>query len=88
MKELDKICSIELFALLKKFAEKVNGGWKPDWNNSDEPKWGVVLDMTIVQWICWDGANCMSPTEIHFKTRQLAQQAIDEIIIPLVRGEL
>jgi len=44
--------------------------------------------MTIVQWICWDGANCMSPTEIHFKTRQLAQQAIDEIIIPLVRGEL
>lgn len=72
---------IRLYNLLSNFAYEVNEGWEPDWDDENEDKWLARFNFFNQ----WQPAfiNLMRYTNmVYFKTKELAQKAIDEIIIP------
>ena len=79
---------IELYNLLSNFAEVVNEGWQPDWKYEEEVKYHILRNHKNGIWgisvACWAG----SLNGVYFKTEELAQRAIDEIVLPFERGEL
>lgn len=83
-----RVQEIKLYNLLSNFAYKVNEGWEPDWTDFNEEKWYIYLSHSSHS---WDVASCnqvQCTNEVYLKTDELAQKAIEEIIIPFERGEL
>ena len=78
----------KLYNLLSNFAYRVNEGWEPDWGNRDEYKYILYCDDYRGGWKISSLFVCRYPTLVYFRTSELAQRAIDEIIIPFERGEL
>lgn len=68
--------------ILHNFAEVVNDGWVPNWDNREEGKWSVCYDNNIKKWVFSFRTNFNSPLEVYFKTDKLAIEAIEKIIIP------
>ena len=79
---------IKLYNMLSNFAEVVNEGWQPDWEDGSEKKYCLLYDCFRDRWNTIHTTIDKCPTEVYFKTEELAQRAIDEIILPLERGEL
>lgn len=76
----------ELYNLLSNFAHKANEGWVPDWEDGDEQKYYVGYDNLNKNWyensIIW----CSISGAVYFKSEELAQRAIDEVVIPFERA--
>ena len=62
---------------LHKWVEEYNGGWTPDWNDAEEPKYYTAYGyygLTIKWNYC-----CSTFTKLpYFKTREIAEQFIEE----------
>lgn len=84
-KRAKEIC---LYNLLSNFAYQVNDGWKPNWNDDCENKWFVRFNYLSSKWGPAYIISMRYPDMVYFKTKELAQRAIDEIVIPFERGEL
>lgn len=70
----------QLYNLLSNFAHDVNEGWEPDWENPLERKYykcRIYLNNS------WQFLNV-----IYFKSKELAQRAVDEVVVPFEKGEL
>lgn len=63
---------------LMNVAKYLNDGWKPDWDNNYEEKYYIRIDNSVLSnHKIAVGYNCTSNnSSIHFKTRELAQEAI------------
>lgn len=79
---------IKLYNLLSNFAEVVNEGWQPNWEDDDEMKCYILYHHYDKKWLAVSTYICSHPNKVYFKTEELAQRAIDEIIIPFEKGEL
>lgn len=78
----EKAKQIQLYNLLLNFAYKVNEGWTPDWENTCQNKWCIYRSYSFHRWKVYYCNRTQSANEVLFKTKELAQRAIDEIIIP------
>lgn len=59
---------------LEAFAVEHNEGWKPDWADGAEKKWGIISgDGLQLGWFVHDKYNILP----HFKSKEIAQKAID-----------
>lgn len=60
----------------------MNEGWKPDWSDAYQNKWFVYRAHQSHRWVVtyYNQAQCMN--DVYFKAEELAQRAIQEIIIP------
>lgn len=78
---------IRLYNLLSNFAYEVNEGWEPDWESAYQNKWYIYQSHSSHGWgvTSYNQIQCMN--EVYFKTEELAQKAIEEIIIPFERGD-
>ena len=79
---------IKLYNLLSNFAEVVNEGWKPNWKDDDEMKCHILHHHYDKKWVATATYICRHPNGVYFKSEELAQRAIDEIVLPFERGEL
>ena len=79
---------IKLYNLLSNFAEVVNEGWTPNWKDKYEEKYCLYYDCFQDKWHTIYTFFAKYPTEVYFKSKELAQRAINEIILPFERGEL
>ena len=78
---------IKLYNLLSNFAYKVNEGWEPDWENMDEYKYTILKENELI-WVPTRYITFKIINGIYFKSKELAQRAINEIVIPFEKGEL
>ena len=78
----------KLYNLLSNFAYEVNEGWVPDWDDRDEFKYITHYDHYRDEWKTYAAFLCQHSTLVYFKTAELAQRAINEIVIPFEKGEL
>ena len=72
---------IRLYNLLSNFAYEVNDGWEPDWDDENEDKWFARFNF-LDQWQPAFINLMRYPNMVYFKTRELAQRAIEEVIVP------
>lgn len=77
-----RVKEIKLYNLLSNFAYQVNEGWSPNWDDDLESKWFIWFNSRRVAWETIFITTMHSPVDVYFKTKELAQRAIDEIIIP------
>ena len=79
---------IRLYNLLSNFAYEVNEGWEPDWESTYQNKWYIYQSHQSHGWgvASYNQIQCMN--EVYFKTKELAERAIEEVILPFERGEL
>lgn len=82
-----RVQEIKLYNLLSNFAYTVNKGWEPNWDDENEAKWSCYYSSFAHNWIVFDSSGKTTNT-VYFKSAELAQRAIDEIIIPFEKGEL
>lgn len=82
-----KAAKIKLYSLLSNFAEKVNEGWEPNWENRNEDKWFCYYNPFMGNWIVFDSSEKTTNT-VYFKSKELVQRAVEDIVIPFERGEL
>lgn len=61
---------------LMNVAKYLNGDWKPDWNDNDKGKYFVLMDYYNNNMIVDCNTSFMYNT-VYFKSKELAQQAID-----------
>ena len=80
-----KAHDLKLWSLLWNFAEEHNG--KIDWKDFDQYKCSIVKDHENGEFFI-PGRGKYKHFEIYFSSKELAQRAIDEIVIPWERGEL
>lgn len=73
---------IKLYNLLSNFAYQVNEGWEPDWESEDQNKWYVYWVHQSHSWEVAYYNRGQSVNEVYFKTKELAERAINEVIIP------
>lgn len=66
---------ISAIANLIDIANYYNKDWKPDWNNSDEHKYCIILNSHSIYVIDYD--NDIVNTIVYFKNRKDAQDVID-----------
>lgn len=78
---------IRLYNLLSNFAYQVNEGWEPNWDDENEDKWLARFNF-LNQWQPAFINLMRYPNMVYFKTKELAQRAIDEIVIPFEKGEM
>ncbi len=76
-KVIKTIEKLELLTELQNYAEEINEGWKPDWDNEDEYKYHIYFNFDAKVFendYCWKrkGLN-----ETVFKSKELAEQAIE-----------
>lgn len=78
---------IKLYNLLSNFAYEVNEGWKPDMSNESELKYSAIYVNSIEAWkvVCSTWENIEK--QVYFKSRELAQRAINEVIVPFEKEE-
>lgn len=69
------------------FAKVVNGDWEADWSNSAEKKYYIFFAHTTNQYESGWTAVCQEDGVTYFKSEELAQRCIDEVILPLERGD-
>lgn len=60
---------------LMNVAKYLNEDWQPDWNNIDESKYFIVIDIQNIITVSINGRSIMS--FVYFKSRELAKQAIE-----------
>lgn len=77
---------IHLYNLLSNFAYQVNEGWEPDWSDAYQNKWYVYRAHQSHSWgvAYYNQAQCVN--DVYFKTKELAQRAINEVIIPFEKN--
>lgn len=73
---------IRLYNLLSNFAHQVNEGWEPDWENTCQDKWYIYKSHSLHGWRVVSYNRIQWANEVCFKTEELAQRAICEIILP------
>ena len=78
---------IQLYNLLSNFAHEVNQGWEPDWSDENEAKWYVYIDHfhTSAEISNDDTNECLNT--VYFRTKDLAEQAANEIVLPFIKKE-
>lgn len=80
-----KAHDLKLWSLLWNFAEENND--EMDWDDADESKYYIYKDCMNKRWYIASNLTCRKIV-IYFSSRELAQRAIDEIVIPWERGEI
>ena len=80
-----KAHDLKLWSLLWNFAEENND--EMDWDDANESKYYIYKDCMNKRWYIASNLTC-SEMVIYFSSHELAQRAIDEIVIPWERGEL
>lgn len=80
---LDKL---KFNAKLKAFADEANKGWEPDWDNMREEKWYIAFVSfgREQKWIADFVINHKTLNTVYFKTKELTERAIKEIVIPIL----
>lgn len=73
IKQAEKLLAINQ---LMNVAKYLNGNWKPSWENDNEQKYLIVLDQDNNK-ILIDWNTFVSKGIVHFKTKELAQRAIE-----------
>lgn len=73
---------IRLYNLLSNFAYQVNEGWEPDWNSETKYQWYIYYDTKRNAWDVKFEVTCMNLNTVYFKSKELAERAINEVIIP------
>lgn len=58
-------------------AKYLNGDWQPNWNNDKEYKYYIYLKSCYNYDVSIDCACSYTYSIVHFKSEELAQQAID-----------
>ncbi len=71
-KQLEKLLAINK---LMNVAKYLNGDWKPDWDNAEELKHYIWVSSSKSLTISWH--KCDFNSAVYFKSKELAQQAID-----------
>ncbi len=71
-KQLEKLLAINK---LMNVAKYLNGDWKPDWDNAEELKHYIWVSSSKNLTISWH--KCDFNSAVYFKSKELAQQAID-----------
>lgn len=67
---------LKMLRELEKFAVGHNEGWKPDFNNDNSTKWYIrIVELGVLAPDYWNTYNVTILP--YFKTRELAQKAID-----------
>lgn len=72
---LAELEQIKAIIVILNVAGYLNGGWKPDFRNKDEPKFYFALSDVGVVFI--EQARSENTSFVYFKTKVLAKQAID-----------
>lgn len=72
---------IRLYNLLSNFAYQVNEGWEPNWDDENEDKWFARFNF-LNQWQPAFINLMRYPNMVYFKTKELTQRAIEEVIVP------
>ena len=80
-----KAHDLKLWSLLWNFAEENND--EMDWDDADEYKYYIYKDCMSKRWSIASNLTCRKMV-VYFSSRELAQRAIDEIVLPWERGEL
>lgn len=72
------ICSYSSFLhyLLEQVADYLNEGWKPDWNAFNSCKHIIYYSNTYEKWMIGAHSSINCPTNIYFKSLELAEKAI------------
>lgn len=70
-KQLKKLLAINQ---LMNVAKYLNGDWQPDWNNNQKSKYYIFIYNGKIDISNTALSNCL---EVYFKSKELAQQAID-----------
>lgn len=83
----EKAKETKLYNLLKNFSFEVNDGWEPDWENVNEDKYIIAKENGLI-WRPTRSTTFKIVNGVYFKSKELAQRAIDEIIIPFEEGRL
>lgn len=79
---------IRLYNLLSNFAYQVNEGWEPDWENPLERKYYIFYDYEAHKCRIYSNNSWQLLNVIYFKSKELAQRAVDEVVVPFEKGEL
>lgn len=79
---------IHLYNLLSNFAYQVNEGWEPDWENPLERKYYIFYDYEEHKCRIYLNNSWQFLNVIYFKSKELAQRAVDEVVVPFEKGEL
>ena len=80
-----KAHDLKLWSLLWNFAKENND--EMDWDDAEEYKYYIYKDCVSKRWSITSNLTCRKIV-IYFSSHELAQRAIDEIVIPWERGEL
>jgi len=80
-----KVHDLKLYSLLWNFAEENND--EMDWDDAEEYKYYIYKDCMSKRWSIVSNLTCREMV-IYFSSHELAQRAIDEIVLPWERGEL
>ena len=80
-----KAHELKLWSLLWNFAEENND--EMDWDDAEEYKYYIYKDGMNKRWSIVSNLMCRKMV-IYFSSHELAQRAIDEIVLPWERGEL
>lgn len=70
-KQLQKLLAINM---LMNVAKYLNNGWQPDWDNYSESKYYITI---YEDKIAVEDVNSVCCIEIYFKSKELAEQAIE-----------
>lgn len=76
-----------LSRLLWRFSME-NGGKEIDWSDNKQWKYFIYLDKATGKWEITGRTHAKAISEIHFINSEIAQKALDEIVIPFYKGEL
>lgn len=71
-RQLEKLSAINM---LMNVAKYFNDGWQPDWNNEEEYKYYIKIKNTNE--IVIDYLSIIKCNDIYFKSRELAEKAIE-----------
>lgn len=74
--------------LIANFAHVVNGDWEADWSDKDICKYYIFYEAAQRKWRVRHNMSYKVEGVTYFKSAEDAQRCIDEIILPLERGEL
>lgn len=70
-KQVEKLLAINK---LMNVAKYLNGGWQPNWENSNERKYYISMNGSNVEVLMVIRSHCV---EVYFKTSELVKQAIE-----------
>lgn len=78
--------NIRIMSKLRMFAEEVNEGWEPNWQDGTEFKWFLIFDHCNQKWDTVYRTTYEYLYNIYFKSEELAKRAVEEVIIPILEG--